>query len=112
MEVTDISSGHFVFSPVSGQPVAYGPLDETITGAGYEIEKASITVTGRLVVDEQISIQVPDTRQVFKLKRNARLKRLRDDTEPNSKVTVTGSWLEENGSQIIEIQEWSPAGSQ
>lgn len=112
MEVTDISTGHFVFSPVSGQPVAYESLDEAITGAGYEIEKASIVVTGRLVIDEQVFIQVPDTQQVFELKRYGELERLLSDTEPNSKVTVTGSWFEEKDTQIIEIQRWSLAGSQ
>ncbi len=38
MEVTDIRTGHFVFTPLADQHVSFDDLERAIEKAGYEVE--------------------------------------------------------------------------
>ena len=109
MEVTDIATGHFVFSPLSGRQVSYGDLDKVITGAGYEIEKASIEVIGKLVTNMQLRVE--ETDQTFHLVNEEELSRLREQVSSDLPVTVSGQWKTERGIDTIVIQKWSTGSS-
>ena len=101
MKVTDISSGHFVFTPVSGQPVFFATLKEAIEGAGYEIEAATIQIRGPV---EGGTLTDPTTGQQFRLTGPA-------SAEPGDgkEVTVQGAWSEAEDGQVIAIGPAQPA---
>lgn len=101
MEVTDIRTGHFVFRPVTGEEVSYEALNEAIEDAGYEIEDAAITVTGRVTDDRHL--ETPDG-QVFELSAvgaagEERLAAL----EPGSESTLSGAWKAVEGVDVIML---------
>ena len=64
MEVTDIRTGHFVFTPVADERVSLRDLERSIEKAGYEVEKVTMTVTG--VIDDERNLEVAGG-QVFRL---------------------------------------------
>lgn len=101
MEVTDIATGHFVFTPAEEEMVSYEALDEAIYAAGYEIEDASITVSG--TVTENRHLETPDG-QVFHLtaageKAKARLFELETGTD----LRVEGAWEAREGAEVVVV---------
>lgn len=107
MEVTDIRTGHFVFRPVKGKEVSYRELSEAIENAGYEIEDAAITVTGRVTDDRHL--ETPDG-QVFELSAvgaagEERLAAL----EPGSESTLSGAWKAVEGVDVIVLAADPPS---
>lgn len=108
MQVTDIATGRFVFSPRANEPVVYGELEKAITGAGYEIEKSWIEVAGKLISSEsQVHIEIPEAGQRFHLVQNAQLEGLRSKVGTDARVKVTGPWFERQGIQWVEVKKWS-----
>lgn len=102
MKVTDISTGHFVFSPVPGKQVAYYALQKAIEGAGYRIERAWIEARGNLINDRYL--EASDTGQVFHLLGDDELVSLRRQAATGAAVTVSGPWTAADGAEVIEIR--------
>ena len=104
MEVTDIASGHFVFSPVRGEKVSYEALDKAITDAGYEIEDAKVVVSG--TVTEEGHLETPDG-QRFHLTASAdELRGRLAEVEPGAALRVRGDWLLRTGNDTIDVVEF------
>lgn len=108
MEVTDIETGHFIFSPLRGKKVVYKALEKVIVAAGYKIEKAWIEVTGRLA---DAHLQIEGSGQIFRLEGAEALSKLQEQIEPGSRVTVFGQWKSTPAIEIIVVQRWSSGSS-
>ena len=107
MEVTDIKTGHFVFSPVEGGPVSYKSLNKAVSDAGYEIESAVIVVTGTL--DAARHLATPNG-QIFHLTAvDEAVKRQLVDLEPGARLRVEGAWSVEEGGDIVVVSKMSTA---
>ena len=91
MEVTDITTGRFVFRPRTDKPVSLSELRKAVTKAGYEIEGTRIEVAGSLGADGRL--RVPETGQVFLLKGE------RAEKTAEGPVTVEGKW------EVVDRQE-------
>ena len=109
MGVTDISTGHFVFSPLPEKPVSYSNLDKAITGAGYEIEEAALEVTGKFMTNAHLRVE--ETGQTFHLIGEEELGRLREEVRPGARVTVSGLWNTERGAETVVVKQWSAGSS-
>ena len=108
MEVTDIATGHFVFRPVEGKEVSYEELDEAIENAGYEIEDATITVTGA-VTDER-HLESPNGQLFQVTEGEAAGENALAELAPGAKVTVRGAWRSTDGVNVVVAAEIRPAG--
>lgn len=105
MEVTDIASGHFVFSPVEGEVVSYEALDRAITDAGYEIENAALVLAGTLLRNRHL--ETPSG-QVFHLKADDRAVKARlAELAPGDRLEVRGAWRFAQGAELVEVSEVS-----
>jgi hypothetical protein len=104
MEVTDITSGRFVFRPRPGKPVSLIDLRKAITKAGYEIEGTRIAVSGALTADGKL--RVPETGQMFRLEGEGeeRIRTLREQAGANG-LTVTGVWTVVDREEVIQLEE-------
>jgi hypothetical protein len=108
MEVTDITTGRFVFRPRPDKPVSLKDLQKAVTKAGYAIEGTWIKVAGRRTPD---GVQVPETGQVFHLEGLEGLEG--KDGPPKEEaeagpVTAAGVWKVEGGREIIVPAEPRP----
>jgi len=101
MEVTDITSGHFVFRPRAGKAVSLTDLRRAVTKAGYEIEGTRIEVSGLLTPDGQL--RDPDTGQAFHLEGEQRLRELQSKAAADGRTTVEGVWKAKDREQIISL---------
>src|SRR5687768_11492832 len=101
MEVTDITTGRFVFRPRTDKPVSLSELRKAVTKAGYEIEGTSIEVAGSLGADGRL--RVPETGQVFLLKGEDRLRALREKAA-GGPVTVQGKWEAVDREEVILLE--------
>jgi hypothetical protein len=106
MEVTDIESGRFVFTPRPGKPVSLTDLRTAVTKAGYEIEGTWVEVSGMLTQDGRL--RVPETGQVFRLEGEERLRALREKADAAGRVTAAGSWKVTDGQETILLEEPRP----
>lgn len=102
MEVTDITTGKFVFRPRPDKPVSLSRLRKEIENSGYEVEGTRIEVTGSLTPEGKL--RVPDTGQVFRLEGDAELGELRGKAAPDGQVTVTGAWTTKDGEEIVQLE--------
>lgn len=103
MEVTDITTGKFVFRPRPDKPVSLSRLQKEIENSGYEIEGTRIEVTGALTPEGKL--RVPDTGQVFRLEGDAELQ---GKASPDGQVTVTGAWTSKDGEEVVRLEEPRP----
>ena len=103
MEVTDITTGRFVFRPRANKPVSLADLRKAITKAGYEIEGTRIEISGSLMPDGRL--RVPETGQVFRLEGERRLGELRSQASPESRVTTQGAWKTQDREEIVALEE-------
>jgi hypothetical protein len=103
MEVTDITTGRFVFRPRADKPVSLADLRKAITKAGYEIEGTRIEVSGSLTPEGRL--RVPETGQVFRLEGERRLAELRSKASPQGRVTAQGAWKNEDREEIVALEE-------
>jgi uncharacterized glyoxalase superfamily protein PhnB len=106
MEVTDITTGKFVFRPRPDKPVSLSRLQKEIENSGYEIEGTRIEVAGALTPEGKL--RVPDTGQVFRLEGDAELRALRDKASADGQVTVTGAWTSTDGEEVVRLGEVRP----
>lgn len=117
MEVVDIRTGRFVFRPRAGAPVSFARLDKAITDAGYEIEAARLTVTGKLVSESRLRSRGSD--QSFELVADDRreevleeLEDLLEESEPDAIVTVSGAWATTGeGVETVRLESWEAASA-
>lgn len=103
MEVTDITTGRFVFRPRPDKPVSLSKLRKEIENSGYEVEGTRIEVTGVLTPEGRL--RVPGTGQVFRLEGDAELRELRSKASPDGQVTVTGAWTTKDGEEAVRLEE-------
>ena len=103
MEVTDIESGRFVFTPRPGKLVSLMDLRTAVTKAGYEIEETRVEVSGTLTEDGRL--RVPETGQVFRLEGEEQLRTLREKADAAGRVTAAGSWKVTDGQEAILLEE-------
>lgn len=101
MEVTDITTGRFVFRPRTDKPVSLADLRKAIAKAGYEIEGTRIEVSGSLTSDGRL--RVPETGQVFRLDGE-----LRGKASAEGRVTAQGAWKTQDGEEIVAPEEKLP----
>ena len=106
MKVIHIETGRFVFRPKQGRPVSLADLQESVTRAGYEIERSRIAVQGVLTEDGRL--RVPETGQVFLLA-GRKAGDLRAKSAAGSTVTAEGAWELQEGEQAILLDEAGPA---
>lgn len=104
MEVTDIETGHFVFTPKPDRAVSLEELRKAIEGAGYKIEKASIVVTGDLVAEDRLRAEA--TGQSFVVVSGGEEARKLAEKTPK-RVTVSGEWSREGETERIRVRDWS-----
>jgi hypothetical protein len=103
MEVTDIATGHFVFAPVPGKRVSYQALDGAIRGAGYEVDRSAITLSGE--VTDQRHLRTPNG-QLFHLEAADPEARQRlEGLEAGARVVVTGAWRTVEGAEVVTVGE-------
>ena len=103
MEVTDIERGRFVFPPRPGVPVDRSRLQETVSDAGYEIERAWAAVRGRMEGD---SLLVADsTGQRFRLTWSG--ERAPPDARAGP-VVLFGVWSAREGEQALRVEGVEP----
>ena len=103
MEVTDITTGRFVFRPRSDKPVSLADLRKAIAKAGYQIEGTRIEVSGSLTPDGRL--RVPESGQVFRLDGERRLGELRGKASPQGRVTAQGAWKTQDREEIVALEE-------
>jgi hypothetical protein len=103
MEVIDIKSGRFVFTPRPGKPVSLTDLRTAVTKAGYEIEGTRVEVSGMLAQDGRL--RVPETGQVFRLEGDGPLRTLRAKADATGRVTAVGPWKVTDGQETILLEE-------
>lgn len=106
MEVTDITTGRFVFRPRPDKAVSLSRLQKEIENSGYEIEGTRIEVTGALTPEGRL--RVPSTGQVFRLEGDAELRELREKASPDGQVTVIGTWTTKDGEEVVRLGEGRP----
>ena len=100
MEVTDITTGRFVFKPRPDKPVSLEDLRKAVTKAGYEIEGTWIEVAGTRTPDGRL--RVPDTGQVFRLEGE-------EKAAAEGQVTVAGAWKAGDGEEeVVSLEERRP----
>jgi hypothetical protein len=104
MEVTDISTGHFVFPPLFEKEVSYERLKKAISDAGYEVSRAWVQVKGVFMKTEK-QIKAGKTGQVFHLEKGERLAELTEKAGTQDIVTVFGEWRTRNGMESISIHK-------
>jgi hypothetical protein len=101
MQVIDVKKGRFVFRPRPGKPVSLADLQKSVTKAGYQIERARISVRGTLAPDGKL--RVPETGQVFLL-----VGQRKPGESSGSSVTAAGAWEARQGEQEILLDEQGP----
>ena len=106
MEVTDITTGRFVFRPRPDKPVSLSRLQKEIENSGYEIEGTRIEVTGALTPEGKL--RVPSTGQLFRLEGDAELRELQGKASADGQVTVTGTWTSKDGEEVVRLGEPKP----
>lgn len=101
LEVTDIASGHFVFSPVLGNEVHYDILHRAITDAGYEIEQAFLTVQG--VLSEERHLRTPNESSYRLQPGSEDLRSQLASLEPDHPIEIEGAWTLDGESEVIVV---------
>jgi hypothetical protein len=92
IEVTDFQKGLGVFTPKPDKPVSFDALKQTLKKAGYTLDAADITVSGKLVKDgEGWSIVVQPSGQRFVLT-GANVDQTVAGAADGSTIEVTGDW--------------------
>ena len=90
VRITDIKKGLGEFVPKPGRPVSFAALKGALKKAGYTLDSAEITVTGKLTDGGAILIAEPSG-QRFGLE-GANLRQALADAADGERVEVTGGW--------------------
>lgn len=110
MEVTDIATGHFVFSPLEGEEVSFERLDEAIVDAGYEIENAAVTVAGKVTGERHL--ELPNGQLFHVTGPEGEGERPLAGLEPGAEVIVRGPWKAVEGVEVVVAAEVRSSGGE
>lgn len=102
MEVTDIATGHFVFAPVEGEMVSFTALDQAITDAGYEIEEATIALSG--TVTENGHLETPDGQMFHLIAVDDAVKSALAELDEGTPRRVAGTWEVREDAEVVIVQ--------
>ncbi|HEX8139522.1 MAG TPA: transporter [Pyrinomonadaceae bacterium] len=92
IQLTDIKKGLGVFMPKPDKQVSFAALKATLKKAGYTLASADITITGKLVgEDNKWWIVAYPTGQRFALE-GAMVDRVLAEAIPDTEVEITGDW--------------------
>ena len=92
IQVTDFKKGLGVFTPKPDKPVSFAALKETLKKAGYTLDAADITVTGKLFEDEKgRAIVVQQSGQRFALE-GPNVDDAIAGAKPEETLELTGNW--------------------
>jgi hypothetical protein len=92
IKVTDIKKGIGVFTPKPDKPVSLAALKEALKKAGYTLDSAEITITGRFVSDDKGWWIVCNTsEQRFALVGND-VEQIFSGIPPQGRVELSGNW--------------------
>ncbi|HYX28630.1 MAG TPA: hypothetical protein VE863_08690 [Pyrinomonadaceae bacterium] len=92
IEVTDIQKGLGVFTPKADKPVSFAALKEALKKAGYTLDAADITVSGRLAKTEQgWTVVVASSGQSFSLE-GPNMDQALAGADVGASVEITGDW--------------------
>jgi len=92
IQVTDIQKGLGVFTPQPDKPVSFAALKETLKKAGYTLQAADITVSGKLVRDQNgLAVVVQSSGQRFALE-GSNADQATAGVEAGASIEVTGAW--------------------
>ncbi len=95
IQVTDIKNGIGVFTPHPDKPVSFAALREALKKAGYTLDSAEVTVTGKLERDGQTwRLVASPSGQRFALE-GQRLESVLGGVAPGGQVEVVGGWKTE-----------------
>jgi hypothetical protein len=108
IEITDIKKGLGVFVPKPDRPVSFAALKETLKKAGYTLDTADITVSGKLVKEGDKWFLIADTSaQKFALEGKL-VEQVSAPPENDSKIQIAGTWktggAEKDALEAVEIQ--------
>jgi hypothetical protein len=90
VRITDIKKGLGEFAPKPDRPVSFAALKGALKKAGYALDSAEITVTGRLA-DGGRALVVEPSGQRFALE-GADIDKALEGAADGSRVEVTGTW--------------------
>jgi len=92
IEVTDITKGLAVFTPLPGKPVSFAALKSNLKQAGYTLASADITINGKLLNEAGQWFLVSDaTGQKFLLEGKS-VGEIVAKADNASSVEITGFW--------------------
>jgi hypothetical protein len=92
IQLTDIKKGLGVFTRKPDNPVSFAALKATLKKAGYTLDSADITITGKLVREGDKRWIVADpTGRRFALE-GATVDRVLAGAIPDTEVEITGDW--------------------
>jgi hypothetical protein len=108
IEITDIKKGLGVFVPKPERAVSFAALKETLKKAGYALDSAEITVSGKLVkVGDKWFLIADASAQKFALE-GKMVELVTAQPENDSKIQIAGTWkaggAEKDAPEAVEIQ--------
>jgi hypothetical protein len=104
IQVTDIKKGLGVFTPQSDKPISFAALKDALKKAGYTLDSAEVTVTGRLEHDGQTwRLVAAPSGQRFALEGKS-VERMLADAASGDEIEVVGDWKTEGtGASAREV---------
>lgn len=108
IEITDIKKGLGVFVPKADKFVSFTALKETLDKAGYALDSADITITGKLIRENDKWLLLNESSgQKFFLEGKT-LDKLTAGIEPDSAVEIVGIWKtvgeKKSAQEFVELQ--------
>ncbi|HEX8139465.1 MAG TPA: hypothetical protein VF544_18035 [Pyrinomonadaceae bacterium] len=92
IQLTDIKKGLGVFTPKPDKPVSFAALKATLKKAGYTLDSADISITGKLIQEgDKWWIVADPTGQRFALE-GATVDRVLAGAPTDTQVEITGDW--------------------
>jgi hypothetical protein len=104
IQVTDIKKGLGVFTPQPDKPVSFAALKEALKKAGYTLDSAEITVTGKMERDGQTwRLVAAPSGQLFSLE-GQNLEQVLAGVTAGDEVEIIGGWKTEGaGADAREV---------
>ncbi|MFN2598011.1 MAG: hypothetical protein ABR563_12595 [Pyrinomonadaceae bacterium] len=114
IQVTDIKKGIGVFTPQPDKPVSFAALKEALRKAGYTLDAAEVTITGRLERESQAwwLVASPSSQRFALEGRN--LESVLSGVAPGDQIEVVGGWKTEGAGgsarEVVTPREAKKAG--
>ncbi|HEY0429036.1 MAG TPA: hypothetical protein VGC76_14745 [Pyrinomonadaceae bacterium] len=107
IQITDIKKGLGVFIPKPEKPVSFAALKQTLKKAGYVLDTADITISGKLVRDGDKWLLLSEVSGQKFLLESKTFEKLKADAAPDSSVEISGIWKtvgEGAAQEVVESQ--------